>query len=175
MNLFLYSTPASRLVDSHAFKVSIIFFLILYGFIEHVFPKEQAIYPVEYLYPIDDDAVLPLPFITLRGKLIRHTFPGVPNYESIEGGDYPETRWVLVISEDEIKQLITSRSVSEEMYGSCQEGWVQLIAVDTEESPQPFLNKKIVVKGYLGTLASHIHTLATIEAKEIYEDSQKMD
>lgn len=137
--------------------------------------QEKIVHRVEYLYPVDDDNIIPLPFITLRGKLIRHTFPGVPNYESIEDGDHPETRWVLVIPKAEIKQLITSRSVSEEMYGSCQEGWVQLIAADTEESPQPFLNKQIVVKGYLGTLASHIHTLVTIEAKEIYEDSQKMD
>ena len=163
-------------INFFLFKVLIGVFFILYGSTETFFAdQEKAVYRVEYLYPVDDDNVIPLPFITLRGKLIRHTFPGVPNYESIEDGDYPETRWVLVISEAEIKQLITSRSVSEEMYGSCQEGWVQLIAISTEESPQPFLNKQIVVKGYLGTLASHIHTLVTIEAKEIYEDSQKVD
>ena len=155
------------------FKALIVIILIIYGW-EGILlaDQEKIVHRVEYLYPVDDDNVIPLPFITLRGKLIRHTFPGVPNYESIKDGDYPETRWVLVIPEAEIKQLITSRSVSEEMYGSCQEGWVQLIAIDTEESPQPFLNKQIVVKGYLGTLASHIHTLVTIEAKEIYEDSQ---
>lgn len=151
-------------------------FLVFYGCIGTLLAdQEKIVHRVEYLYPVDDDDVVPLPFITLRGKLIRHTFPGVPNYESIEDGDYPETRWVLVIPKAEIKQLITSRSVSEEMYGSCQEGWIQLIAADTEESPQSFLNKQIVVKGYLGTLASHIHTLVTIEAKEIYEDPQKMD
>lgn len=42
----------------------------------------QVIYPIGYVHPVDDDSVIPLPFITLRGKLIRHTFPGVPNYES---------------------------------------------------------------------------------------------
>ncbi len=41
--------------------------------------------------------------------------------------------------------------------------------------PKNFLNKQVIVKGYLGTLASHIHTSATIEAKEIYDDTQKMD
>ena len=45
----------------------------------------------------------------------------------------------------------------------------------TEQSPQSFLNKQVVVKGYLGTLASHIHTPATIEAKEMYDLIQKMD
>lgn len=165
----------NSLINKTNFK-ALIAILTFYGWMGTLLAdQEKIVYQVEYLYPVDDDSVIPLPFITLRGKLIRHTFPGVPNYESIEDGDYPETRWVLVIPEAEIKQLITSRSVSEEMYGSCQEGWVQLIAADTEESPQPFLNKQIVVKGYLGTLASHIHTLVTIEAKEIYEDSQKMD
>lgn len=137
--------------------------------------QQQIVYPTKYVHPVDDDSVIPLPFIMLRGKLLRHTFPGVPNYESIEDGDYPETRWVLEISSAEIERLIDLNYVSENIYSPSQEGWVQLIAVDNEESPHLLLNKKVVVKGYLGTLASHIHTPATIEAKEIYEDSQKMD
>jgi hypothetical protein len=123
------------------------------------------------LYPVDNDNVIPLPFITLRGKLIRHTFPGVPNYESIEDGDYPETRWVLKIPKAEVRRLIDSKYVSEELYEDSEEGWIQLIAVGTEESPKPFLNKHVVVKGYLETLASHIRTPATIEAKEMYDDT----
>src|SRR5579862_2439275 len=57
----------------------------------------------EYVHPIDDDSNIPLPFVKLKGKIIQHTFPGVPNYESIEDGDAPETRWVLVIPETEIQ------------------------------------------------------------------------
>lgn len=137
--------------------------------------QEQTVYEVKYLFPVDEDGIIPLPFITLRGKLIRHTFPGVPNYESIADGDYPETRWVLEIGKTEIQQLVASKYVSKEMYDSNQEGWVQLIPSSTEQSPQLFLNRPVIVKGYLGTLASHIHTPATIEAKEIYDDIQKMD
>lgn len=137
--------------------------------------EKEIICPTEYVYPVDDDTVIPLPFITLRGKLIRHTFPGVPNYESIEDGDYPEIRWVLEIGAAEIRQLIASKYVSDEMYASDREGWVQLIPAGTEQRPQHFLNKQVIVTGYLGTLASHIHTPATIEAKEIYNDTQKMD
>jgi hypothetical protein len=152
-------------------KILISAFLILYVLTGPLFSNlDHPIYQVEYLYPVDDETVIPLPFITLRGRLIRHTFPGVPNYESIEDGDYPETRWVLEIGVAEIRQLIASRYVSDEMYGSCQKGWVQLISNDTEQSPMPYLNKQIVVKGYLGSLPSHLHTQATIEAKEIYED-----
>jgi hypothetical protein len=139
------------------------------------FDSQQVVYPTEFVYPVDDGSVIPLPFITLHGKLIRHTFPGVPNYESIEDGDYPETRWVLEIPSKEIARLIGLNYITENLYTPYEEGWIQLIAVDTEESPQSFINKQVIVKGYLGTLASHIHTPATIEAKEIYEDLQKMD
>jgi len=157
-------------------KVLVAIILVLHGYIGTlVADQEKAVCRVEYLYPVDDDTVIPLPFITLRGKLIRHTFPGVPNYESIEDGDYPETRWVLELPKVEIRRLIDSKYVSEELYEDSEEGWVQLIPSGVELSPQLFLNKQVVVKGYLGTLASHIHTPATIEAKEIYDDTQKMD
>ena len=37
--------------------------------------------------------------ITVQGRLSRETFPGPPNYESIEKGDHPETYWVLGVNE----------------------------------------------------------------------------
>lgn len=33
--------------------------------------------------------------VKLRGTIIRQTFPGRPNYESIRHGDEPETYWIL--------------------------------------------------------------------------------
>jgi hypothetical protein len=33
--------------------------------------------------------------VTLEGTLVRRTFPGPPNYESIRKGDRPETAWIL--------------------------------------------------------------------------------
>lgn len=36
---------------------------------------------------------------TLTGKVWRETFPGPPNYESIEAGDRPETYWILTTEE----------------------------------------------------------------------------
>lgn len=35
--------------------------------------------------------------LTLTGKLIRQTFPGPPNFESIKDGDEPETGWYLIL------------------------------------------------------------------------------
>jgi hypothetical protein len=137
--------------------------------------KEAIRYPTSYLYPVDDDRVIPLPYVSLRGKLIRHTFAGVPNYESIENGDYPETRWVLEIPQTEVRRLIDCNYLTKELYFPDEEGWVQVIAAQNEKDLQPLLNKQVVVQGYLGTLVSHIHTPAALEAKEIYEDMQKMD
>ncbi len=130
----------------------------------------------EYVHPIDDDTTIPLPFVKLRGKIIQHTFPGVPNYESIEDGDAPETRWVLVIPETEIQDLRRSRYIpQEDIFGSRQRGWVQLISPGAEEDPSLFINEPVVVEGYLGTLIFHIHTPITIEATNIYDEAQKTD
>jgi hypothetical protein len=124
----------------------------------------------EYVWPIDEDNVIPLPIASLRGKLIQHTFPGPPNYESIQDGDFPETRWVLEISEKEIQKLVTSNYVPKDMYQFSKEDWVQVISPGTEQTPKPLLNKKVVVTGCLGTLRTHRHTYITIEAKDIYEE-----
>ena len=37
--------------------------------------------------------------VQLSGTVIRETFPGPPNYESIERGDKPEVLWWLVLSQ----------------------------------------------------------------------------
>ena len=146
-----------------------IFFSLIY-LLPHMLDQEEIVYPTSYVHPVDDDRTIPLPYITLRAKLIRHTFPGTPNYESIEDGDMPETRWILEVPSSEIRRLIESNYLTEDLYYPDKKGWIQLIAVGDEESPLPFLNKQVIVQGYLGTLISHIHTPATLEAKEIHED-----
>ena len=35
--------------------------------------------------------------VELRGVIARETFPGRPNYESIQAGDEPETVWILTL------------------------------------------------------------------------------
>jgi len=154
-----------------ALQAVIMFITLRYSF-SHSLDQEEIIYPTSYVYPVDDDRTIPLPYITLRAKLIRHTFPGSPNYESIERGDMPETRWVLEVPGSEIRRLIESNFLTEDLYYPDKNGWIQLIAVGDEESPSPLLNKRVIVQGYLGTLISHIHTPATLEAKEMHEDIQ---
>lgn len=158
------------------------FFLTLHTIIAFFFQGEvlsndvdykDIIYPTSYVHPVDDDRTIPLPFITLCAKLTRQTFPGTPNYESIEEGDTPEERWILEVPSSEIQRLIESNYLTEDLYYPDRSGKIQLIAVNDEDSPLPFLNKKVIVQGYLGTLISHIHTPATLEAKEIHEDVQQ--
>ncbi len=122
----------------------------------------------EYVHPIDG-AIIPCPFVSLQGTILQHTFPGIPNYESIEDGDAPETRWVLVIPESEIQKLRRSGFIpQEDIFTSEARGWVQLIAPHSEEDPIPFLHQQVVVEGYLGTLIVHVHTPITIEAVGIF-------
>jgi len=37
--------------------------------------------------------------VSLTGALVRKTFPGPPNYESVKKGDRPETNWFLDLGE----------------------------------------------------------------------------
>jgi len=154
-----------------ALQIIVTFFFPIHSFSLNL-DQEEITYPTSYVYPVDDDRTIPLPYITLRAKLIRHTFPGTPNYESIESGDMPETRWVLEVPGSEIRRLIESNYLTEDLYYPDKNGWIQLIAVGDEESPSPLLNKQVIVQGYLGTLISHIHTPATLEAKKMHEDIQ---
>ena len=155
-----------------ALQAVIAFFSLIY-LLFHNLDQKEVVYPTNYVHPVDDDQTIPLPYITLRAKLIRHTFLGTPNYESIEDGDMPETRWILEVPSSEIQHLIESNYLTEDLYYPDKNGWIQLIAVGDEESPLPLLNKQVIVQGYLGTLISHIHTPATLEAKEIHEDVQQ--
>jgi hypothetical protein len=38
--------------------------------------------------------------VTLQGTLVRKTFPGPPNYESVKNGDKPQTSWILELQEN---------------------------------------------------------------------------
>jgi hypothetical protein len=157
------------------FLLALVFSCYLYSNADDAEQQKKTKWPTQYLYPADYDDVVPLPFVTLRGEIIQHTFPGVPNYESIEDGDTPETRWVLVIPEPEIQRLQQLNYIPHDIYDSEQRGWVQLMYTGEEKDFLPFLHKQVLVDGYLGTLAFHIHTPIAIEATKIYDDEQKMD
>jgi hypothetical protein len=125
---------------------------------------------LEYVEAVEE-ASIPCPLIELKGKILRHTFPGVPNYQSVEEGDAPETRWVLEIPASEIQRLEQARFIPRnDLFESEEKGWVQLIAPESESDPIQFLDHLVVVQGYLGSLIFHAHTPVAIEAIGIYDD-----
>jgi hypothetical protein len=125
---------------------------------------------LEYVEALDGASV-PCPLVELKGKVFRHMFPGVPNYQSIGEGDAPETRWVLEISASEIQRLEQAGFIPRnDLFESKEKGWVQLIAPQFESDPIQFLDHPVVVQGYLGSLIFHIHTPVAIEAVGIYDD-----
>ncbi|MBY0530198.1 MAG: hypothetical protein K2P51_08460 [Rhabdochlamydiaceae bacterium] len=118
-----------------------------------------------------EGAAVPCPFVELKGKMLQHIFPGVPNYQSIEEGDAPETRWVLEIASSEIRRLEQAGFIPQnDLFNSKCKGWVQVISPQAEDDPAPFLNRSVVVEGYLGSLIFHVHTPIAIEAVGIYDD-----
>jgi hypothetical protein len=133
--------------------------------------QNQAPHRTQFVLSLENEIDNVCPFVTLHGKIIRHTFPGPPNFESIEDGDQPETKWVLVIEELEIQHLLQAKILQQEdVYESQKRMWIQLIPPQTEDDPIPFLDKKVIVEGYIGTLAFRAYTRATIETTAIYGD-----
>ena len=131
----------------------------------------QCVHPPEYIVALDEDSSSSCPFVALRGMISQYTFPGPPNFESIENGDWPETRWVFEIPKSEILRLKEEKMVSDEYFSDTDETWcLQLIPPEKESDPIPFVGKPVVVQGYLGTLCFHVHARITIESVRIYSD-----
>lgn len=139
-------------------------------FLISLFVLSTPLCALEYVEAVEG-ASIPCPLVELKGKVLRHTFPGVPNYQSVEEGDAPETRWVLEIPASEIQRLEQAGFIPQnDLFESEEKGWVQLIAPQSESDPIRFLDRPVVVQGYLGSLIFHVHTPVAIEAIGIYDD-----
>ena len=83
--------------------------------------------------------------VELVGKVKRHTFPGPPNYESVEQGDRPETYWVLCLS----KPICVEPAANSPKLNSNRESGIsqlQLTQVNYNRY-RKLLGKKVRVKG----------------------------
>jgi hypothetical protein len=112
--------------------------------------------------------------VSFTGKISRETFPGPPNYESIDNGDTPETFWILTIT--------SPRCVVAE---SMENGSLYEVAKSTtrfqlafEDSTVYKQQKKLVEKNatvtgqlFVGDNGHH-HTKALISVKSI-KDAKK--
>jgi hypothetical protein len=82
---------------------------------------------------------------SLVGTLVRQTYPGPPDYESVTKGDEPQTIWVLQLDE---RACVYSESTYASGYGERE---VQLV-LDAKQYAQyrTFLGKQLIVTGELG-------------------------
>jgi hypothetical protein len=96
--------------------------------------------------------------VTISGILVRKTFPGAPNYESIRKGDKAETSWLLklptavCVNEDSADPDLNPKQ------GTVRE--VQLV-LQPEQYVQhkDLVGKKVIATGTLfGEITAHHHT-----------------
>lgn len=99
--------------------------------------------------------------LRLSGTLLRITYPGPPNYESIEAGDQPETYWVLQ-PDHKITCAIGS-------YGNDDHTKMQLVMYGDEYRDYASLvGRNVIVDGTLMYAETgHHHTSLLIEVKRI--------
>ncbi len=126
------------------YYLSAIFYPILFIFFySHTSSSEEVCYK--------EDAA-----INFEGHIHRSTFPGPPNYKSIQKGDKPETYWVL--------ELPKPVCISTEKYIRS----LQLIVEPSIYKNKNFLKGKVNVTGLLmAQLTGHHHTPYLVEVKSI--------
>ena len=107
--------------------------------------------------------------LTFTGTVSRETFPGPPNYESIDDGDTPETYWILTINTPQcvIAESLEDGSLHELAKSTTR---FQLAFQDSSiyTSHKNVVENGVVVEGQLfAGHSGHHHTKALISVKSI--------
>ena len=105
--------------------------------------------------------------VSLQGNLVRQTFAGPPNYESIASGDRPETYWFL-----ELEIPICVIGKNEQSPDSETEDNVRVVQLnvdpDVYKSQRALLGKRVVVSGRLSHgIAGHHHTRVLLDVSSL--------
>ena len=107
--------------------------------------------------------------VTLSGTLVRKTFPGPPNYESIKKGDRPESSWFLDLS----KSVCVNESTPEPDLNPKQSGIREIQLVVKPEQYQQhkeLVGKEVRVTGTLfGEHTGHHHTPVLLTVRTLNE------
>ncbi|HHF7348356.1 TPA: DUF4431 domain-containing protein [Legionella feeleii] len=102
--------------------------------------------------------------VKLEGKLGVQTFPGLPNYESIQKGDEPETYWILTTGKS---YCGIGRSLENDKLYRLERRTTKFQLVLTAEQykeKKDLLTKKVIVKGKMFIAhTGHHHTEMLIE------------
>ena len=113
--------------------------------------------------------------VTLQGILQLKLYPGPPNYESVENGDYPEYCWVLQMDSKSFE--IASQTPVLEPALSLMDimsvsNWseVQLMfETNMRKFCESHINKKVIAQGYLShAILAHDHAPFLMTIQSIY-------
>ena len=97
--------------------------------------------------------------VQLNGTIIRETFPGPPNYKSVERGYKPEEAWLLALSQPICMEQ--DRKDPDQNPAQKDVQRIQLVFRDAtpHEGQKGLVGKKVVARGMLfGAHAGHHHT-----------------
>jgi hypothetical protein len=97
--------------------------------------------------------------VQLTGTIIRKTFPGPPNYESVERGDKPEVAWLLVLSQPICMEQ--DRKDPDLNPAQMDIRKIQLVFRDATayQTQKELIGKKVLASGTLfGAHTGHHHT-----------------
>ncbi|BCA96019.1 hypothetical protein TUM19329_23800 [Legionella antarctica] len=104
----------------------------------------------------------------LSGTIHIETFPGLPEYKSIEKGDHPETYWILVTKKTYCVQgedfINTGKVITEDNQSRFQ----LILTPELYKQGKKFLNSKVIVEGsLLFAHTGHHHTPLLVQVTEI--------
>jgi hypothetical protein len=113
--------------------------------------------------------------VTFTGKVSRETFPGRPNYTSIDDGDEPETVWILTIGKPHCVSAESPEDGS--MYEVAKSTTrFQLAFEDASvyKLQKSLVEKSAIVSGQLFAGSNgHHHTKALVAVKSIKQAKKK--
>lgn len=119
-----------------------------------------------------DECIVEGSHVHLMGKLVSETFPGQPNYKSIEQGDAPETYWVLNTEKSYCGEgyNLTTKNLSR-LDKSCSR-FQLVLRQEQYDSERALLGKKVIVSGQIVLATSgHHHTSMLIKVSDIELES----
>jgi uncharacterized protein (DUF952 family) len=126
--------------------------------------------------PLELSEVTPQLLVTLKGSLQLKLYPGPPNYESIENGDYPE--YCLMLQMDSKSFDIASKTHVLEPALSMTDimsvsNWseVQLgLETDMRKFCESHINQEVTLQGYLShAILAHHHAPFLMSVQSVYE------
>ena len=106
--------------------------------------------------------------VNLTGTLIRSTFPGPPNYESIQNGDAKETYWLLKLAAPVCVDEDKSQPNLDPPQKNVQV--IQLVFPDPKiyQKDKTLVGRKITASGTLfGAISGHHHTPVLLTVSDI--------